>query len=177
MTTQEDIFQQVLRHQDALISYAYAISRDWNLAEDAVQEALMAANKGANTFREGMNVYAWARGIVRNKALDEMRAFRREQPVGSDELSELVDRAFEKHLTEEFSRSLDPRKQALRGCMATLETDDVALLNGFYRENQSCSVLAFVRQKTENAIRLRLSKLRKQLRSCVSRRLTMTGVG
>jgi len=55
--------------------YAYAISRtgDADLAEEVVQDSLVAVWQGSHRFRGEGRVIAWLLGIVHNKALNALR--------------------------------------------------------------------------------------------------------
>jgi DNA-directed RNA polymerase specialized sigma24 family protein len=77
----------VLRHQEMAFGYALAILRDPHLAQDATQEAFIAAYFGLTTLNDPAKFPQWLRGIVRHQcwrilrrqrmitvALDEARA-------------------------------------------------------------------------------------------------------
>lgn len=83
----------------------------------------------------------------------------------------LVDAQFEKHLNHDALAALEQQKAALHHCLDRLEPDALDLLLGFYRDRVSCDDLASVRQRSVNAIRLTLSRLRSRLRDCVRHRL------
>ncbi len=56
-----------------LIAYAMRLTRDRALAEDVVQDSLVAAWQGAAHFRGEGRVVAWLLGIVHHKALNAIR--------------------------------------------------------------------------------------------------------
>jgi hypothetical protein len=53
MSNTSDVMRQAIRHQDRLLGYAFALTRDWSSAEDAVQETLVAIHEHGSRFREG----------------------------------------------------------------------------------------------------------------------------
>ncbi|TNF29054.1 MAG: hypothetical protein EP329_16595, partial [Deltaproteobacteria bacterium] len=55
----------VTRHQAAAMAVARALARDAACAEDAFQEGLLAAYRGARGFRGEASVRTWLVGIVR----------------------------------------------------------------------------------------------------------------
>lgn len=65
-------------HGDYLFHYAISRLRDPQRAEDLVQEALLAAWKGAERYRGGSTERTWLTGILRNKILDHFRKASRE---------------------------------------------------------------------------------------------------
>jgi RNA polymerase sigma-70 factor, ECF subfamily len=72
-------------HGDYLYRFALARLRDPHMAEDAVQETMLAAIKN-NTFEGESSPRTWLTGILKHKIIDIQRKQIREQPV-----SDLVD--------------------------------------------------------------------------------------
>ncbi len=68
-----------------LFAYAVRLTRQPTLAEDVLQESLVAAWQGASRFRGEGRVVAWLLGIVHHKALN---ALRRKSPSALDEEQE-----------------------------------------------------------------------------------------
>jgi RNA polymerase sigma-70 factor (ECF subfamily) len=68
-------------HGDALYAYARArVGRDPHIAEDLVQEALLAAMASANRLEGQAAERSWLIGILRHKLLDHLRTSLRERP-------------------------------------------------------------------------------------------------
>ncbi len=67
----------VRRHQRTAYRLAFAYLLDHDEADDAVQEAFLAAHAGLGTFRGGSPFGTWLARIVIRKALDRRRAARR----------------------------------------------------------------------------------------------------
>src|SRR5947209_7003464 len=94
-----DAFEVVLeRHADAAFSLAYRISGRRALAEDIVQEALLAVwRSGARYDRTRGSVRTWTLGIVHNRAIDALRRSgaqerRRASDEGIEEILEADER-------------------------------------------------------------------------------------
>lgn len=67
------------RHGAALFALAARVLRDRGAAEEAVQDAFLAAWRKAGSFDAGRGrAYGWLAGITRNRAVDELR--RRNSP-------------------------------------------------------------------------------------------------
>jgi RNA polymerase sigma-70 factor, ECF subfamily len=169
----EDLLRAAFKYQDALTSYAYALLQDWALAQDAVQETFIVLQKKHAEFRPGANVFTWARQMVRFEALNIIRARSREHYMADEELLALVDAQFVEHMNADVLARMEQQKAALQHCMTRLDSDTLNLLLGFYRERLSCDQLATARQRTVNAIRLALSRIRARLRDCVRNRLAL----
>ena len=66
-------------HGDELYRFAHARVRDPSLAEDLVQEALLAAWRGRGHYSGRASERTWLIGILRNKIADHFRALYRER--------------------------------------------------------------------------------------------------
>ena len=75
---------------DLLFGYALSRVRDKTLAEDLVQETLLAAIATAHSFKGNSKESTWLVGILRHKVLDHFRKSSREQK-GQDEWRSLVE--------------------------------------------------------------------------------------
>ena len=69
------------RHRPYLMRFALLQLRDRSAAEDAVQEALLAAVQGAGQFAGQSSVRTWLIGILKHKIVDHIRRTRREHPA------------------------------------------------------------------------------------------------
>lgn len=168
----DDVVKGAFQHREALLSHAFALVRDWVKAEDVVQDAfIVVMNKWAD-FRPGSSLFHWVRQIVHYKALEAARA-RRLSPVEEDLLARVA-ASMDRGLDDEIADRLRLRRQALQRCMSHLDARSAGLLAGFYTEAQSCESLAQSQRRSVNAVRLALSRLRKQLQECVSRQLPAT---
>jgi RNA polymerase sigma-70 factor (ECF subfamily) len=157
-------------YRDPLLTYAYAVLRDWERAEDVLQNAyLVVMDKWREADPE--HVYPWVRRIVHYKALESARAQRREAPTEEGRLAAAVARSLEEHLDEKRADAQRVMRTALRYCIGRLDSASAGLLAAFYWRNQSCETLAAAQGRSANAVRLLLSRLRGRLRECVRRRL------
>lgn len=87
-------------HRSYLLRYAILQLRDPHLAEDAVQETLVAAIENRSKFSAQSSPRTWLVGILKHKILDVLRRRAREPQLnvadGEDE-NELVDALFNEH--------------------------------------------------------------------------------
>ncbi len=80
--------QQLESHRTALTRYAMAQLRNRDQAEDAVQETMIAALKGAASYAGDSSVRTWLTGILKHKIVDILRKAVRErahEPAEFDE--------------------------------------------------------------------------------------------
>ncbi len=68
------LFDEIESHRGYLIRYATAKLRDSAQAEEVVQEALLAALSGANSFSGQSTLRTWLTGILKFKIVDFQRA-------------------------------------------------------------------------------------------------------
>ena len=68
----------VTKHGDALFAYALRQARDRTVAEDLVQDTLLAALKGRASFAGASAERTWLIGILKNKVVDHYRKASRE---------------------------------------------------------------------------------------------------
>jgi RNA polymerase sigma-70 factor (ECF subfamily) len=76
--------QWLVEHGDYLYRYALARLRDTHLAEDVVQETLVAAIQ-SHSYAGKAAPRTWLTGILKHKIIDLMRRQMREQPLEDDE--------------------------------------------------------------------------------------------
>jgi RNA polymerase sigma-70 factor (ECF subfamily) len=121
------------RHRPYLLRFALLQLRDRVAAEDAVQDALLAAIQGAAQFVAQSSVRTWLVGILKHKIIDGIRRTARERPVehrAETESAEDLEAFFadDGHFAEppgEWAnpeRSLEERRffEALERCLQSL---------------------------------------------------------
>lgn len=167
----DELVQSAFRYRDTLIIYAFGRLRDWALAQDVVQDAFVTVMDKSEEFTPGTSTFLWVRQIVHFKVLETLRKRRREVSMVDEELQELVEHTFDDLLDERQIERHDRMREALQVCMAQLNATAVKVLAGFYAESKSCETLAAQLQRSVNAIRLLLSRARRQLHDCMVFRL------
>ena len=81
--------QELQQYRAYLLRYAMLQLRDQDLAEDVVQETLLAALEGRARFSGKSSHKTWLTGILKHKIVDLIRRKSREQPLTSaDDKSE-----------------------------------------------------------------------------------------
>lgn len=81
----EALSQALVDHGDRLYSLALRITRDRDMAADAVQEAFATALQRASGFRGESSLGTWLHRIVYTKSIDLLRARGREAPLADEE--------------------------------------------------------------------------------------------
>lgn len=88
-TPSSDPEKWVEMHGDALYRFALLRLRDPKLAEDAIQETLLAALQARNRFLGQASERSWLIGILKHKVIDYFRKISRETPI--EDLSRFAD--------------------------------------------------------------------------------------
>src|SRR6185503_14343287 len=81
----EALSQALVEHGDRLYSLALRITRDADLAADAVQEGFATALARVADFRGEARIGTWLHRIVYTKAIDLLRARGREAPMPEED--------------------------------------------------------------------------------------------
>jgi RNA polymerase sigma-70 factor, ECF subfamily len=173
--TQEEVLRASFKFHDALTVYAYGLVRDWSLAQDAVQEAYLVLVKKWQDYQPSGDLFGWVRQMVRFEAMNLLRSRGKERYLEHEELLSRIDRELATHLDERSANQMRDEREALKECMSGLGKKALDLLLGFYRHALPCEKLAETHRTSANAVRLLLSRLRKQLRECLSYRLSLRG--
>lgn len=84
-TIQDNQHEWLVEHGDYLYRYALARLRDPHLAEDAVQETLIAAMQN-DTYAGKSAPRTWLTGILKHKIIDLMRRQMREQTLDDEDV-------------------------------------------------------------------------------------------
>ncbi|MEK7301692.1 MAG: sigma-70 family RNA polymerase sigma factor, partial [Pseudomonadota bacterium] len=87
-------------HGDYLFSYALLRVKDTHVAEDLVQETLLAAVTARNTFSNQSTVRTWLTGILKHKLIDHFRRQGREIAI-----ADLIDDQDDEDSLERFFKA------------------------------------------------------------------------
>ena len=169
-----DIIKKALECRRKLEVFSYSLTRDWGLAEDAVQDAYVILYKKQGNLSEDDNVYGWLKKIVRDKSIDIIRKQSRYATYDSS-LMDLVEQSFEQHDPALQTEKLKSMCLVLDECVRLLSSEDAGVLQKFYLKKSKCEKIAEESKTTVNAIRLKLSRLRAKLRKCTQLKLSVSG--
>lgn len=149
----------VRRHQGMAFGYALANLRDFQLAEDATQEAFVAAYFALATLAEPRRFPAWLRGIVRHQC-GRLRRRRRLATVALEAGARLPDRGPTPHQFVEENDGVAPILAALDALPAALRAVAVLAYAQGYAQREIAAFLALPATTVNN----RLAAARRHLR-------------
>ena len=166
----DQLLRQGLSYQASLTGYAYTITKNWSMAQDAFQEAIISMHHRIDTIKPN-TALAWLKTVTRNKAVDLIRKNETQSAV-KEKLNTVIHQEFDRQLNDQYAESKAMEKSALMKCMERLKQDARNLLLQFYFHKKSCATLAPAFNRSENALRLMLSRSRKSLKKCISKQLS-----
>jgi RNA polymerase sigma-70 factor, ECF subfamily len=163
----ETILSHLFAARQRLSAAAWLIVRDAHAAEDIFQNvALKALAKNVEFEHEGA-LLSWATISARHEAISWLRKSKPET-LGLDvELLDLLDREWQ---SKTASREAG-RTNALRDCLDATPADGRRLLELRYFEGRTCDEAAHALSIKIDAVYKQLSRLHRQLRLCIERRL------
>jgi RNA polymerase sigma-70 factor len=161
------LIREYQRDRLRLIAYIRSLVGDADFTEDIFQEVSVVVLQKVDEFVSGGDLQAWCRGIARNVILREREKSRRLRPFEDDRVLELIDVAFAENAGREL---LDSRRSLLRKCMEKLAAPSRDLLELRYQTGLPLRQISQKLGRTEAAVQVGLSRLRKWLTDCVERR-------
>lgn len=170
-TTLEAVMHDALAQREALLAYAYALVRDWALADDLVQEVYVDILRVWGDYDSERPLLPWLRRFVHLKGLAALRARGRDRAPGGSAYLEQVAAVFAAHQDDEPDAHRPALAAALTTCVESLPRPQRELIRSVYAEGRPVTEVAVEQGRSENALYLLLSRLRRQLRACAERRL------
>lgn len=143
MAAQDDFRRQLEALRPYLLRFASLQLRDTSVAEDAVQETLVAALAGEASFAGRANLRTWLTGILKHKIVDAIRRQAREPVVSAEADEEAAD--FDDLFTERGHWSARPA--------AWGDPDGALEQSQFFRALELC--LARLPERTAQAFMMR----------------------
>jgi len=157
-----------LEVQSDLRAFIGAMVRDPVTREDVFQEVSMVLWKNFAKYDPARPFGAWARGVAARKILEDHRLRSRLPQAFPPEVIEAVAAGFDE---DQGHAAWRDRELALNQCLELLPERSAALIAERYQKGLAVEDLVADTGMTAEAIYQALSRLRKQLRDCVQRRL------
>jgi RNA polymerase sigma-70 factor (ECF subfamily) len=150
----------------------FAATRDHHEAEDILQEVWRVLCAKLEEYDETRPLRQWALGIARLQVLKWRQSKARSREVlAPDILEMLADTA------QQCAAEIDMRAQFLRACMAELTLLTRRILRMKYFDGLKTAAIATKTGRTTPSIEMRLVRGRRELRSCVERKMGGEGTG
>lgn len=168
MSDHDTFLPLFLAAQPDLRAFIGAAVRDPVTREDVFQEVSMILWKKFDSFDGTRSFGAWARGIAARKIFEDRRLRAKLPEACTPETLEALSRGF---VQEEQEASWQDRERALNFCLEILPERSARFLEARYQQGQPVDTIALEAGLSADALYQILSRLRRQLRECVQRRL------
>jgi RNA polymerase sigma-70 factor (ECF subfamily) len=166
---QNELLSEVMKYQSLIESYAYGLLKDWSLSRDAFQETLLKASSSWEKL-EIDRLPAWLKRVTHNHAVDIIRKRSRHTQT-EDQLLDLIGQGFNTLFEEESRRQQKKRLSSLESCMKKLPPSYLKLILSYYRDRSKCDAIALKMNRTVNAVRLLLVRVRDKLKKCIEKKM------
>jgi RNA polymerase sigma factor (sigma-70 family) len=174
---QGELVKRFLEHRDVILSFIYALTRDYDAAEEVFQNVAVVIIQQAGQPTSIENFLGWVREVARHRVADyyrdQARRLAREQPAGT--MIETISQAFAEH--EIAPQEIHARMKCLLECLERLTGRSREVIDGFYRDRKSLRDLAARLDWKENSVKVALSRARKVLADCIALRLRLGEAG
>ncbi len=168
MPAPDDFLPLFLAVQSDLRAFIGAMVRDPITREDVFQEVAMILWKSFDRYDPARSFGAWARGVAARKIMEDRRLRARLPESCSPETLELLSASFAKDDSEAMWQD---REKALNYCLELLPARTADFITQRYHRQRAVEAIALEANITVDALYQTLSRIRRQLRECVQRRL------
>lgn len=165
------LVQALTAHQPLIKAYAYAIVRDFHLAEDVCQEVAIILAQGWETVPPGPELVPWLRETTRRKSLEALRKKGRALPL----LSEAVLARVAESFAPETESARADLKTALADCVGKLAPAARRVVQARWGDGAECEAIARRIGRSVQGVYAVLKRARLALAECVDRRLAVGG--
>jgi len=167
----ENIVEALNRHRTSLISYAWVVVGDAQLADDVFQDISLAAIRKADQIVDSDHLVPWLRKAVRLRGLEIRRSRSKQGTLLSPEVIEL----FEDAQTDLTRASESDRMASLRKCIQVMPGNTKNLLKLRYTQDLKPRQIAEKTGKSEQAIYKAIKRVHLRLADCIRQRIKAMG--
>lgn len=164
---QQQFVLQLTEHQNRVYGYIFSMLGDHMHAADVLQETNLILWKRSNEWTVGAPFLPWAFTIARFQILANLRDRKRDRCLLDPDLIE----ALSDDVAAE-STQLEDTRDALRGCLLQLSEQNREMIQMRYFRGSSIGVIADALQRSVEAVKVSLLRIRRSLHDCVSKKLS-----
>lgn len=153
----------VEQYRDNVYRLAYRMCGNAYDADEAAQEAFVAAWRALPNFRGDAKFSTWLYRLTTNAAIDVMRREKRHQTVGDGEMIEVADDADSPQETVERTE----QQEAVQKALATLSEEYREVLLLRYMEELDYAEIAEVLQLPSGTVKSRINRAKAALKAAL----------
>ena len=162
-----EIVRLLMEHRGTIFAFIFASVRDYDAAEEVLQDVSVVICENSESFETGTNFGAWAREIARRRILAYYRSAKRSPARLSEEDLQNLQAGFD--AVDDMPTKL--RMASLSKCLESLKPFAKRLIQMRYAGRFSlCEIGEQVGRQPES-VRKALYRTRQSLRECIERRL------
>ena len=169
--SEQDFIALLIKFEPAFRAYARSLVPDWDLVDEALQEASVTMWQKRGQLESTDGFLPWARVILRFKCLRQVEKLRSQRSLLRDEVLAVLAERGERRSPDATAA----RSQSLNDCLRQVSAEHRELLLAPHRSTTSVVKLAEHRGKSPNALYKLLTKLRRQLADCIRLKMTVEG--
>lgn len=162
-----EIVRLLMEHRGTLFAFIFASVRDYDMAEEVLQDVSVVVCEDSESFELGTNFGAWAREIARRRILAYYRTAKRLPSPLSDEELRNLQAGFD--AVDDVTTKL--RMASLSKCLESLKPFAKRLIQMRYAGRFSLSEIGKQVGRQPESVRKALYRTRQSLRECIERRL------
>lgn len=167
-----EVVRLLMEHRSSLFAFILAIVRDYDTAEEVLQDVSVAVCELSDQFRAGTNFGGWAREIARRRILAHNRAAARFPGSLTDEDLQRIEAGFQRADSQATARE---RIGTLRRCLGNLTHASRRLLQLRFADRFSHQEIADLVDRQPDSVRKSIYRSRQTLRTCIDRKLSSVG--
>ena len=153
----------VEQYRDNVYRLAYRMCGNAYVADEAAQEAFVAAWRALPNFRGDAKFSTWLYRLTTNAAIDVMRREKRHQTVGDGEMVDLADDADSPQETVERTE----QQEAVQKALSTLSEEYREVLLLRYMEELDYAEIAEVLQLPSGTVKSRINRAKAALKAAL----------
>jgi RNA polymerase sigma-70 factor (ECF subfamily) len=162
--TNEAVLEQLMReYGEKIIQLVYLIVKDRSMAEDITQEVFLKAFRGLRTFRAESNMKTWLYRIAINESNKYLRSWSFKHIFSTFKKADVPDCEDDEHVEDAVIGKWTKEQVAERVMAMSPQYRQVIVLH--YYEDLRIKEIAQVLNVTEEVVRTKLSRARKQFRA------------
>jgi RNA polymerase sigma-70 factor (ECF subfamily) len=161
-----DIVRELIHDRAKLLGYVWAIVRDYQLADDVLQEVTVLALERASEITDGKHLLLWSRKAARYKSLELLRKRSRDVALLADDVLELLEADWQTLDSHSTTDEVDH----LRACIDLLSPHARKIVHLKYMEGLSGAQVAQVIKVKVTSVYVALTRIHKALEGCIRAR-------
>ena len=163
----ENAFASLIRkYQKQIHTLAWEKTRDFQIAEDIVQETFLQVYQKLNTLEDPTQFTRWLHQIANRRCIAWFRRNRiQTEPLEEIDISEIETEAYSRYIAAEHAKTTaDAERDLVETLLAKLKESDRTVITLHYFEEMSSPEIGELLDVSENTVKSRLHRARQQLK-------------